>query len=380
LARIFLMGDSELAGQAQTWFLRWGHSVTHAASEAELQSGGSLRRSDAIVVVCDGHGVAGLCPAALATREGTAPVILVGRVGRACLRADSSLEHVPDPGRGGRRLRRALGYCLQRTEMTRRHLAELTGHHEYVQFLGHELRTPITSALAALEILAGEGTVGPESGGRETDFVRIALRNLKRLRETLEWTEDYLDARTSALAPRWRDGRLGEMVTQAVGLETPRPDLSLVFEAGAESLPVVSDAHLLRGLLQQVCRTLRYYAPGAHVTLRISARVGIDEAAPWRGGTPAEFVVALHVGCPPDGCGPARVSRTSLVEPGEGPQQELNRLVRLTVSREILALFGARLTLPALEEGAPTLRIVLPAVPAGATSILSCTPRPAVCA
>jgi signal transduction histidine kinase len=277
-------------------------------------------------------------------------------------------------------LRRALGYGLQRAELTRRHLAELTGHHEYVQFLGHELRTPITSALAALEILAGEGTVGPEPGGREADFVRIALRNLKRLRETLEWTEDYLDARTSALAPRWRDGRLGELVTQAVGLETPRPDISLVFEAGAESLPVISDGHLLHGLLQQVCRTLRYHAPGAHVTLRISARVGIDEAAPWRGGTPAEFVVALHVSWPPDSRGPARVSRTSLVEPGEGPQQELSRLVRLTVSREILALFGARLTLPALEDGAPTLQIVLPTAPPGAISVFSCAPRPAVCA
>ena len=374
------MGDSTLAEQVQTWLLRWGHSVTHAASEAAFQTGGSLRRSDAIVVVCDGHGVEGLCPVALATREETAPVILVGRASRVCRHADSSLDQVPDPGRGGRRLRRALGYCLQRGELTRRHLAELTGHHEYVQFLGHELRTPITSALAALEILAGEGTVGPEPGGREADFVRIALRNLKRLRETLEWTEDYLDARTSALAPRWRDGRLGELVTQAVGLETPRPDLSLVFEAGAESLPVFSDGHLLRGLLQQVCRTLRYHAPGAHVTLRISARVGIDEAAPWRGGTPAEFVVALHVSWPPDSRGPARVSRTSLVEPGEGPQQELSRLVRLTVSREILALFGARLTLPALEDGAPTLQIVLPAVPPGATSVFSCAPRPAVCA
>jgi hypothetical protein len=380
LAHIFLMGDSTLAEQVQTWLLRWGHSVNHAASEAALQSGGSLRQSDAIVAVCDGHGVEGLCPAALATREGTAPVILVGRSGRVCRHTGSLLEHVPDPGRGGRRLRRALGYCLQRAELTRRHLAELTGHHEYVQFLGHELRTPITSALAALEILAGEGTVGPEPGGREADFVRIALRNLKRLRETLEWTEDYLDARTSALAPRWRDGRLGELVTQAFGLETPRPDISLVFEAGAESLPVVSDGHLLRGLLQQVCRTLRYHAPGAHVTLRISARVGIDEAAPWRGGTPAEFVVALHVSWPPDSRGPTRVSRTSLVEPGEGPQQELSRLVRLTVSREILALFGARLTLPALEDGAATLQIVLPAAPPGAISVFSCVPRPAVCA
>ncbi|MHB8079892.1 MAG: histidine kinase [Candidatus Krumholzibacteriia bacterium] len=380
MARIFLMGDSPLAEQVQAWLLRWGHGVTHAAGEAALQPGGSLRGCDVIVVVCDGHGVEGLCPVALATREEMAPVILVGRAGRSCRQADSPLEHVPDPGRGGRRLRRALGYCLQRTELTRRHLAELTGHHEYVQFLGHELRTPITSALAALEILAGEGTVGPQSGGREADFVRIALRNLKRLRETLEWTEDHLDARTSALAPRWRDGRLGELVTQAVGLEAPRPDLSLVFEAGAESLPVVSDGHLLRGLLQQVCRTLRYHAPGAHVTLRISARVGVDEAAPWRGGAPAEFVVALHVSWPPDSRGPTRVSRTSLVEPGEGPQQELSRLVRLTVSREILALFGARLPQPPHEHGAPALRFVVPGVPAGATAVFSCVPCPAVSA
>ena len=374
MARILLAGHAPLADQVEAWLRGWGHSVAQVASEAGLPAAGSVRRTDAIVVVCDGDGPEGCCPAALAAREDAAPMLLVGRRARVCSRADRFVELVPAPAADGRRLRRALGHCLRRTAVTRRHAAEAKIHHEYVQFLGHELRTPITSALSALEILAAEQG---ESTGREADFVRLALRNLKRLRETLEWTEDYLEARTAALTPRWREERLGELVTIAAGLGAPRPDLALVFEGGAEAVPVVSDASLLRGLLQQACRTLRYHAPDARVTLRISARPGAHDGEPWRDAGPercAEVVLALHVDRPDGARGSARVSRTSLVSRDEGPQEELSRLARCTVSPEVLALLGGRLTIPATGEAGPALQIFLPAVPPDAAPLPDCVP------
>ncbi len=374
-----MVGTSETTDRIQSWLLLWGHSVVRVATESAFLGAVSVRRVDAAVVVCGGVGLGGICPASLPLPVDAAPLMLVGGNVVACRRSDEFLEVLPRPGRRGRHLRRAVRSCVQKAELARRHLAEVQIYHEYIQFLGHETRTPLTSALAALEILEGELADGTVAGAQRSGFARLASRNLRRLGQTLEWTEDYLTARTSAAAPRWREGRAGDFITRATGLDTPRPEVALVFEAGVEELRFLSDEALLRLLLRQVIHALRYHVPGTRLTLRISSAGA--HAAGWEAAgssEAAELVIALHA-VPPEGQkSPGPLARAGLTERGETPEQELARLLQFTVSRELLQLFGARLTVPPPGNG-PALLLVLPVTPPGALPTQSCELRVPVC-
>lgn len=373
MARIVLTGESLLTEQVRACLQRWGHTVVHAATEEAFRGAASYRRADAVVVVCDGRGLEGHCPVSIPCRGEPAPMILVGRPGRGCRRNDHELEIVPDLGRGGRRLARALRGCLARSAQMRRHDAEIKVYHEYIQFLSHEIRTPITSALAALEILArAPAAAGDERRG---DFVRIGLRNLKRLRETVNWTEEYLAARTVAVAPRWSEGRIGELIAAAAGPACPRPDLSLTFEGGVEAATMISDPSLLRALVQQVLHAVRYLAPEARVALRAGLRPAGDGAGLAATGLSLEGELQLSfvTGSAGEGERHRRVARTGLVEPGDEPDAQMLRLIEFTISREVLALLGGRLAVVSRPPAdPPLLSLSLPLVPPGAVPAPAC--------
>lgn len=348
------------------WLLRWGHAVERSRTVPALKAAATIARSDVVVIVCDGRGLDGVCPLSLPLGLEVPPLLQVGRAGQVCRRLDLYCERVPDPGRGGRRLARALRLCLQRVAQMRAHAAEVRVYHEYIQFLGHETRTPLAAAQAALEILEREGAAAGQDRDRRAGFVQVALRNVRRLCETVAWTEEYLEARTLILAPRWQEHRIGELLANVLEIERPCQDLALVFEAGVESLALVSDERLLRTLLRQLVHTLRYHAPGARLVLRVSRRQRESTApAPLAGGAAdQEILIAAWIRGSEAGRGPARVARTGLVELGDAPEGELLRLLEFTVSRELLALLGARVALPAAAaaEG-PSLTLVLPGLP-----------------
>ncbi len=374
-----MTGSSSLADQVESLLRRWGHTVARSGSQGEFKAAASHRLTDTVVVVCDGEGFEGCCPATLQPAGESAPMLLVGRAGRGCGRAEAFLERVAEPGRGGRRLARALRYCLERAAQMRRHAAEVKVYHEYIQFLSHEIRTPITSALSALEILDAEFALRGLDEDRRGDFVRIALRNLKRLRESVNWTEDYLATRSGSLSPRWRESRVGELFTQASGFAASRPDLALVLEGGIESAPMVSDVDLLRALLQQVLHALAHLAPGTRLKLRLALRPDAGAPAPALGGLErtAEVVASLHLVGPDGQTAAPRLSRAGLVERGEGPDLELTRLLEFTVSREVLCLLGARITVPSrTAQGGPILVLSLPVVPPASVAAPACATAP----
>jgi hypothetical protein len=256
----------------------------------------------------------------------------------------------------------------------RRHTAEVRIYHEYIQFLSHEIRTPITSALSSLEILDAEFSLRGLGEDRRGDFVRIALRNLKRLRETVNWTEEYLATRSGSLAPRWEEGRVGELFTQASGFSDSRPDLALVFEGGVETAPMVSDVQLLRALLQQVLHALAHHAPESRPRLRLALRADPDGALPPLGGPAraAEVIASLQLSTP-NGEPATLRARAGLAERGDGTDAELSRLLEFTVSREILELLGARIVVPpASAVNGPVLSLALPTIPPASLPVPVC--------
>jgi signal transduction histidine kinase len=68
----------------------------------------------------------------------------------------------------------------------------------YLHFLGHELRSPLTAAKTALEALQGElsGELDSSVDARALEaslkMTAIAVRNIQRLQQTVEWSQDLL--------------------------------------------------------------------------------------------------------------------------------------------------------------------------------------------
>jgi signal transduction histidine kinase len=120
-------------------------------------------------------------PAADGSDVPAAPLLLLGEDdhdGRAW-------QVVPPHEAGSARLRRALESCFARTRSLRDGGVADPLRERYRDFLGHELRSPLTAIRTALEEIAAE----PQD---PLPLVRIALRNVRRLHRTLEWSQDVL--------------------------------------------------------------------------------------------------------------------------------------------------------------------------------------------
>jgi len=72
--------------------------------------------------------------------------------------------------------------------------------HAYREFVGHELRSPLTAIHTALAALAED--LGAGEGMRDAvRMLEIALRNTRRLEDTVNWHLQVLEQNDPALEP-----------------------------------------------------------------------------------------------------------------------------------------------------------------------------------
>jgi hypothetical protein len=358
MPRILLTGHSALLPEIDDCLRRWGAEVL---PWQDVQAAAPLAEYDVIVVACGGEAARTWCPGTLNLPWEEVPVILVGGEDDVCQCHRVGQVRLQELGEGGALLRSALEEALPRAASLRCEVEALHGFRDYVQFLRHELRTPVTAARAALQALSR--SLAETGDARQISCVEIALRNLERLREAVAWSEDYLSSRTISAEPAWREDSAGELLLAATAELTDDGGLGLVFVGDAAVAPLTSDAALLGTALRQVLRALRYYRAGAAVRLQVERRYappfGLDASDPG-----CEFVLSFQAEVD---AAPGSVARTGLVQPGETPQAELARLLDFAVSREVLAVLGARVVLPAAaEDSAPIAELILPSIPAAA--------------
>jgi len=147
-------------------------------------------------------------PPAPAGAEVPAPVLLVGEDDPH----GAAWQTIPPRKAGGDCLRRALEGCFAQARRLRERGVDDPLRTSYRDFLGHELRSPLTAIRTALEeIAAVPGDPGP--------LPDIALRNVARLHQVLEWSQDLL---ALAEAPRdVIDAMLDGLVTAAPWAASP---------------------------------------------------------------------------------------------------------------------------------------------------------------
>lgn len=237
-------------------------------------------------------------------------------------------------------------------------LAQSRVHDEYLHFLGHELRSPLTAVKTALEVLqdelsaaaqpADDASDGSRASADRLRMVELALRNVHRLDRTMDWSQDLLALAHGAPQARRCRVALEELLP---------PDLWEKLAATCDlpdDLQVDTDPCLCRMLLKQLAGVLEY--DGRHRLAAVTGSV-----------LPGRVVIALQAASTEsDGPDPAPVvARTHLVSLQEtgrvDPASDLDRLTSFLVSEHLLQLLGAELQVQDPDSGQATLCLTLPA-------------------
>ena|GEM_PF-1705937 len=368
MSHIQLAGDPQAVAAAKALLAGWGmtcRELDHWPTPGPLPT---VSECDALLVALsdesawarqhaasthqfsEGHS-GGACPAP------AAPLLLLGRLPGRFLLSREAWQVVEEPGPAGSDLRFALQACVDRA----RRLRGAVDHHQiqedYFHFLGHELRSPLTAVKTALEVLQGDlgGLLTDEAPGVEgrrrhpsLKMLDIGLRNVRRLQDTVDWSQDLLELSRGHFSADNRSVPVTDLAS-LLDLDMAQVDLP----AGTH---VLTDPTLLPVLSQQVGRLLDYLSPGARVQAHV--RLTADPEA--------RVVVSLSAADEP---GAPRVSRTRLASGADDRLVQWQELAEFVVARPLLDQLQVRLDVHRQADGGPCVEMILPeAAPAAADS------------
>jgi len=222
----------------------------------------------------------------------------------------------------------------------------------YLHFLGHELRSPLTAIKTSLEVLAGEsGELEPEAAGDQASLkmLTIALRNVRRLQQTVDWSQDLLAAQESLRPARPRKVVVTDLAhgLREIGVLTVAP--------ASGDLELLTDPELFEVVATQMVRAVGMACPGQPISLGLG--VDPDES------DLCHLVVTAADG--EHGVPSVTSRRTRFVgaDRDDAPRSEVERLARFMVAQCLVAALGGEISTPKTDRERPTLVLSLPLVP-----------------
>lgn len=347
LVHVLFHGDIQRRPALRSLFWQWGVTVGCLPSNIHPPGLATVEDCDAVVHLCGETDptefVSGAMPdGGLAEGEAAAeaaPLLVIG----AGPVAGIPWITIPDPGPGGSRLKAALQSCQERARQLRGDSCSSHELEQFRDFLGHELRSPLTAIKTALMVMQAETEHEPGSAR----MLRIALRNLGRLTETVGWSQELMSLAeappTVELTP----------VSLAILARAIPAHLDVHLDKKHESRKVLTDCRLLGILAGQMERVLAYARPGSRPVFRLeldsdrgdcllTASVAEDREDP----------VVSRVS-PTDGGGVDH-------DPPDCNQVEFDHLVRMLISPNLVQILGVRSRISADERGVLELTIGLP--------------------
>ncbi len=347
LVHVLFHGDIQRRPALRSLFWQWGVTVGCLPSNVHPPGLATVEDCDAVVHLCgETHPTefdSGAMPdGGLAEGEAAAeaaPLLVIGAGPVAVI----PWITIPDPGPAGSRLKAALQSCQERA----RHLRgdSCSGHEleQFRDFLGHELRSPLTAIKTALMVLQAEG--GHEPGSIR--MLRIALRNLARLTETVGWSQELM-----SLAEAPPTAELGPVNLATMARAIPA-HLDVHLDNNHESSTVLTDCRLVGMLAGQMERVLAYARPGSRPVFRL----GLDPDS-------GDCLLTATVTQDGEDTVVSRVSPTGGEEADHGSPDwnrvEFDHLVRMLISPNLLQILGVRPRIPADVRGVLELTIGLP--------------------
>lgn len=336
--------DEGLAQLLRQWAMTF--AVRQLDREQTLPT---IDECDAVILGPQSRSMTAEKPAS-AHRAAAAPIVLLGENPGSVLLSRDTWRAVPDPGPEGIDLRSALFGCCEEAARLREGDQATQNKDGYLHFLGHELRSPLTAAKTALEVLQGElgGWSDQDDALAETTtphdprlkMLDIALRNIKRLHRTVDWSQDLHELEAGASPHCWEEVPV-TFLAEVLGERLP-----IVVEQEASGKIFATDPGMLKILLGQLTRVLEYAMPEGDVRGRVRLNSGRSR----------ELVLELFAQGLSAESGP-RVTRTHLTRIGTEGEctvgEELELLVQYVVSRRLTDRLQARVAVVD-EPGSPT--------------------------
>jgi len=353
VSHVILGGDLRAEASLTQLLRQWGHTYAERVFSSR-DAWPTLEECDAVIMgpqlSADIQGWPD--PAA---QDEAAPLVLLGDHPGSILLTRGAWRTVKSSGPDGIDLKFALVASLDEAARRRGRAPEQNAPDGFLDFLGHELRSPLTAVKTALEVLQGElGGLGEEanasqagassSSGCGRDMLDIALRNIKRLHQTVDWSQDLMGLEAGLMSRGWETVPV-EFLVEALA------DRHLVsVDPAATGRTLETDPALMKVLLGQLVRVLEYTTP------QVQLQVRIQPAA----HQPRELVVALTAvqerGVP----GPIQVNRTGLTRvDGPDTANEINLLLEYVVSRKVLEQLQGRVAVVAGTGRSPSLHLTL---------------------
>ncbi len=347
MAHILFDGDIRRHPALRSLLWQWGVTVGSLPQEIWSLDQVTVEDCDAVILLCgdptpdrppqgampDGAETKGVAAAA-------APLLVIGQ---GSVPPDPWVV-IPDPGPCGSRLKAALQSCQERARVLRGDRGSRRDLAQFRDFLSHELRSPLTAIKTALAALKVDEAVAANTSG----MLDIAQRNLGRLEQTVEWSQDLMGL---AEAPP-----VGDL--QPVSLETlaavfpERLDVRL--DAARSAGDVLTDVGLLGRLAIQMERVLSFACPGCSPSFRLESDPDTGEG---------RFVATVLTSGRQEGAAPvSRAGRLSDATDAAGWNRvEFEHLARMLVSPELLQALGVRIRIAADSRGVAEFSASLPA-------------------
>ncbi|MCP4291860.1 MAG: hypothetical protein GY780_08510 [bacterium] len=283
--------------------------------------------------------------------EQQAPIILLGVSGPLLLDRDAWQglnQNNPD----SRTLRQAMQVALEKSYRRNNHSEENEDQGDFLTFLGHEMRTPLTAVKTALEVLEGDlGGMGIKTAEDDPQLkmVALALKNVRRLQHTIEWSQEMLAS----------SGGQSKAELGLLSCEKLESFLQEKFELKEADFPaetqVMTDLTALDDLVVQCSRALDYTFADRGVESRVHFEGEPEKGTGWL------HVDLLPVSLPSNVTVP-RISRfglESLNNQAQGSGCELQKLTGFVVSGGLKEYLGVELEIFQDSEGQSGIRISL---------------------
>ncbi len=278
-----------------------------------------------------------------------APVLLLG-VSDPLLLDRDAWQGLLEPNPESQQLRQAVQVGLEQTEMLRHGTGSGEDREDFLTFLGHEMRSPLTAAKTALEVLQGDlgGLHNPDA---EPDpslkMVEVALRNVRRLHHTLEWSQELLSASNCGQNNPLQDLK-AEQLQEFLG-----STYSLYWGNIPHGILVHTDLEDLAQLLEQAGRALHYAMPGCTLELTVDCS----------GGELDTLELVLQPNFSADQSETPRVARHGLIQGCSGENSkaaELRRLVLFVVSESLVSHLDLTLDVLDRQPDEPGIQMRIP--------------------
>ncbi len=277
-----------------------------------------------------------------------APLLAIGSESGS----ENSWITIPEVGPGGSRLKIALQSCLERARVLRGQSGFQHDENQFRDFVGHELRSPLTAVMTAVTALGDEKSPGPGS----IRMLGLAVRNLKRLADTVEWSQELM-----SLAQGVPAADLVPVPVAAVAGVIP-DHLEVRLDKNCESGEILTDLRLLGILARQMERVFSYACPGNSPVFRL-------EVDPDSGDCRFSALVLENE----KEVSARRVSRSGGKETGPDKARwnrtEFENLSRMLISPHLLQVLGVKSRLPSGPRGQAELSIGLPMWSASASMV-----------